>query len=372
MNRLAAIWILTLTLAGQAAANVIVINPSASIAAEPDSVKPGPSEAPSRMVPVLRLADIAKLEGDYAESLANVEIGPVRPSLRMSDIRDALDRHGVNWARLTLRGSLTVTLNDTPPKPAQSAAPSRIASPSDLAAATANPHGLLEVTTDAPAAPTLGQRLVDHLAARLGVPIADLKIAFEPADAALLGETTLKHRFEIDPITGDGVGRVPVTVRRYDGAILLATHHVVADVQVRRSVVVVRRSVSRGQVITDADVELKTLWIDSLIKEPLDDLACVVGMRAAGILRVGSHVHADDIRSLELVKRGQIVTVRAVSGGLVVKTVARAMGDGAAGEVIVVRNERTREQFNVRVTGPQEATVMLDAPGPVAVKEEAR
>jgi flagella basal body P-ring formation protein FlgA len=54
-----------------------------------------------------------------------------------------------------------------------------------------------------------------------------------------------------------------------------------------------------------------------------------------------------------LVKTGQFVTINVASGGVQVRTVARAMEAGSFGQSIKVKNEATKEIFDVTVTGAQ-------------------
>jgi flagella basal body P-ring formation protein FlgA len=58
-----------------------------------------------------------------------------------------------------------------------------------------------------------------------------------------------------------------------------------------------------------------------------------------------------------LAKSGQFVTVTLNQGSVQIRTVARAMESGSYGETIKVRNEDTRDVYDVTLTGPQTATI---------------
>jgi flagella basal body P-ring formation protein FlgA len=312
---------------------------------------------------IVKLGDIATFEGPAAEALADVELGPVRPAIRLSEVRTLLETRGTNFARISLRGALIVSINGAAtatPATADTAAAQAAADASAGGSLMSNPQGDVRIhPTDAQPG-TLRARLLAHLLDHLNLPHADVKVAFDSADMAQLDQLADEGRFELDPVVGDGVGRVILTVHKIQPDAPAQTIRITAHVTVQRPVVLVTRSLSRGQVIEPQDVEVRTLWLDSMIKPPLSDTSVVIGMRSAGVMRVGSHVHSDDLKTMDLVRRGQMVTVRCVSGQLVIKTVARAMGDAAMGETVMVRNDRTREEFAVRVTGPQEATVMIE------------
>jgi flagella basal body P-ring formation protein FlgA len=66
------------------------------------------------------------------------------------------------------------------------------------------------------------------------------------------------------------------------------------------------------------------------------------------------------IDPIELVKTGQYVTINVANGGVNVKTVAKALEPGSFGQTIKVKNETTKDTFDVTITGPQTAT--LNAP----------
>jgi flagella basal body P-ring formation protein FlgA len=63
------------------------------------------------------------------------------------------------------------------------------------------------------------------------------------------------------------------------------------------------------------------------------------------------------VQPVPLARTGQFVTVLLSRGGVTVKTVARAMEEGSYGQTIKVKNEGTKDVFEVVLTGPQEATL---------------
>ena len=55
---------------------------------------------------------------------------------------------------------------------------------------------------------------------------------------------------------------------------------------------------------------------------------------------------------------GQFVTITITSGSVRVKTVARAMDAGTFGQTIRVKNEATKDIYEVTLTGPQTAEMV--------------
>jgi flagella basal body P-ring formation protein FlgA len=86
-----------------------------------------------------------------------------------------------------------------------------------------------------------------------------------------------------------------------------------------------------------------------------------VGQQAARELKPGTVLTARMIDPVQLVKTGQYVTISLDQGAVRIKTVARAMENGCYGQTIRVKNEATKEVFQVVVTAPQTATMNLAA-----------
>ena len=105
---------------------------------------------------------------------------------------------------------------------------------------------------------------------------------------------------------------------------------------------------------------------DDLITGSSFDTRSLVGQVAAKMMRQGAIVYPEQIKSPRMVRRGQIITVRCIFGGLEVKTIARAREDGAAGDIIQVRNERSRDDYPVKVTAMGHAVALLAEPGHLA------
>ena len=69
------------------------------------------------------------------------------------------------------------------------------------------------------------------------------------------------------------------------------------------------------------------------------------------------------VEAVPLAKIGQFVTITLNRGSVRVKSVAKALEGGSYGQTIRVKNEATRDVYEVILTGPQEATMPApDAP----------
>ena len=74
-------------------------------------------------------------------------------------------------------------------------------------------------------------------------------------------------------------------------------------------------------------------------------------------MAAGTVLTARTVQAVPLARTGQFITVTLSRGGVRVKTVGRAMGEGSYGQTIKVKNEATKDVYEVVLTGPQEGTM---------------
>ena len=127
--------------------------------------------------------------------------------------------------------------------------------------------------------------------------------------------------------------------------------------------VVAGRTLERGEVIRPMDVELRVVPPQQLPiaqrkreswAESLDD---VVGLEVTRPFQSGQALDVAALRRPLLVRRGEVVTVLARAEGVQVKTSARAMEQGALGDLITLQVVDSRERYTARVIGQQKAEV---------------
>ncbi len=314
------------------------------------------------------LDDVAYLSGEAARALADLELTRFenrdKLTLTAPAIRRALSDRGVHWGRVNLRGPRQVRVsrqaNSTTSANASHTDPTEAAdAATGPATAQANPVGQLQNASTRPnTVRAFVRRWVEQATGAAG---GDLRIDYDDKDGEVWSMSDTGRRFELEPDATNTLGRIPMTLRVYRDNRPVATERLVVDVAVRRRVAVASTTLHRGQIITRGDVASTEHWIDSSRIDPVADAAALVGQQTARLVRPGQIIEPADVQSPVVVKRGELITVRALSGGLVIRTVARAQDAGAVGDVIVVRNVRTREQFHVEVCGPQEAVLAVDA-----------
>jgi len=341
MTRLAAI-VFALLVGLTARAGEIALRPSARLT-------PG---AP------VTLGDVATLTGDDAAALAPTALDVRRGSdgaaeITVEDVRAALDAAGVNWGRLTLRGSVCA-VRAAEPTPATPDAPRRARSRDEPAA------------VDLAGPPTVRTRLARLVARLYGVTPDNLRLRFDERDAEFLSTPESGRRIEIQPAATPNASRFSAVVWLYAGDELLGSRSVRVDVRVRRPVVVLTRALDRGDAVTPDAVRSETLWVEPAGSAMVGAVEDAVGAVARKRLDAGAILRAEALEPPIVVRRGELVTVHCVSGGVVVKAKARAARDGRAGERLELRMDGSKKTFVARVVAPGRAVVNLDAPASLA------
>jgi flagella basal body P-ring formation protein FlgA len=124
--------------------------------------------------------------------------------------------------------------------------------------------------------------------------------------------------------------------------------------------IVATRPVARGGVITAADVELRMVEATARTagtRPVADSVERIIGQEARQPLKAGEVVFADQVKSPLLVKRGDLISVGSQGGGVRVRTSARALQDGANGELIQVEALESKQRYDARVVGLRQATI---------------
>lgn len=305
------------------------------------------------------LSDIAELQGASAESLGAIVVadfgdkhrGPYR--IKLEDLRRQLtQQHQVNWARLSLTGYLeceVVRLQAQPARRMQIA---------DQATPVISNH-IQPVTTQTSL--TVRDRIIAQLGALADVSRDELEITFPSGDEAQLNQAAWADRWEVQPTTSSTLGRIPLVIRRYNtDDEIVQTIRATADVSHRRNILVIAKKVRRGQLLGPSDVKTQQVnWTQSQ-NTPLTQAEQAVGLMVSRNLDKGAPLLDRDVQAPVVVKRGENITVRAISGGFVVRMVGRATESGAMGEVIRIQNPVSRKYFHVRITGRSEGVVISD------------
>jgi flagella basal body P-ring formation protein FlgA len=235
-------------------------------------------------------------------------------------------------------------------------------------AAPSDPPGVAK-GDNAPSKPDIGPelrdlraRLIYDLAHRINISVDRLQIEFSAEDQKLLILPN-SDAISVEPQRANDLGNVSWLVTT---SVNGDTKRVRIAARARAWIdqVVCTHPLGLRQTITEADIETKRVLADRLPQDPLVTPEQVIGQQAARDLKVGSVMTAKLLAPVELVRPGQLVTVFMRRGAIEVKSVARALQAGSAGQSVKVKNEATGDLFQVTLVGPQ--TAILSGSDPVA------
>ena len=118
----------------------------------------------------------------------------------------------------------------------------------------------------------------------------------------------------------------------------LAVLMILAGSATLADVVVPTRTIRPGEIIAPADLAVKNATVPGAIERPGE----VIGREAGIALYPDRPIRRGDVRAPALVDRNQRVMLIYRSGGLRILADGRALGRGAAGDVIPVMNMSSR------------------------------
>ena len=247
----------------------------------------------------------------------------------------------------------------------ESAATSRSRKTKASAARRGPDASLPDDDTDAeePGLRTLRSVLRADLSVRLSLAEGQVQLAFDPRDESALNLAEPAFKFNVEPRRVRDLGEVAwdVTIVSDTGS---RKAQIRATARAWQQQVLLTKPLARGQVIQASDVTARRSLVDRLPGGALLAADQVVGQVAAREMRAGTLVTGALVEALPMAKVGQFITVTLSRGGVRIKSVGKAMEGGSFGQTIRVKNEATRDVYQVVLTGPQEATLAApDATG---------
>jgi len=192
-----------------------------------------------------------------------------------------------------------------------------------------------------------------------------LKIKFNPVVRDLLALSEPAYQFEISPQKRRPrwIGLVALKVRVFQKGELIQTVPLLVQVDLSVKVLIAKRKINSKAILSERDVEWTWKNVTQIRgKEPVD-MNELAGFRSKHLIPAGTILTKDLFEPIPLVKRGQLVTVIYRNGGLEIKTVGKAMETGCRGEIIPVRNERSKNVFRAKVLSTGKVLVSSSSVG---------
>lgn len=295
----------------------------------------------------LFVRDVAEVTGPDAEKIQGVVVSPAnRAAARISvdELRQALENAGVNLGRVTIAGAgCEIRGTEAVPDTSPAEAP---------AASRPTAHAMAQGAT-------IRDLVETELVRAQGLSPGDVRLAWADSDGAFLNTPVMGRKASVMPQgTGD---KVAVLVRVYDGDRITASGTVRVGVETRRRVLVANQTIARGVTLRADMVSAETRWMGA--GATAADPERAIGQVARSRVAPGDVVQVDDVEPPIVVKKGQVLGIDCVSGGIVVRASARALEAGRDGQVITVQAMNSKHTYRARLCGPGRGVTVTDEPG---------
>jgi len=208
---------------------------------------------------------------------------------------------------------------------------------------------------------TLGD-LFDGAGAAARTPVATRTGATVVLDAAVVQSAA--RRAGLDWANAEGLHRIIVRGGPPEASAVASNAGAVAAARGNIDVLTYTRSLAAGEIVQPTDIA----WIKAAAA-PGDapaDADMVIGKAAKRPLRAGAVVLAHDYGSAQVVKAGDIISVRFEADGISLTLEGKAMGPAGVGDTLAVQNTLSKKIIATIVTGPGQAVV-----GPAADQMKA-
>jgi flagella basal body P-ring formation protein FlgA len=312
------------------------------------------------------LRDIAELSGEEARKFADVAITVVTDGenvheIPLRQVRQALEDQNIHWGRVNLNGRSVLV---RPRARSMASAPLPMAGASVAVDEPRETRRVRETPVAQLAAEFIKARnlrgaIAEFLAVSLGVNPSHLRLEFDPRDELFLATSLDALRFEIEPTTSVRSNRVDLAVRIWDDGTARERRSVRVSPTIQLPVVALKREVGRGAMLTEQDIEIVQQWLPPVHGGLVTSEHDAVGRIATVRLSEGDALREQHVRRETLIRRGELVIVRALVGGSVISLHAEARADGSEGDMIEFRKVGERESFLAIVTARNEAVIDL-------------
>lgn len=302
------------------------------------------------------LGDVAEIltnSEDEAQRLAAIELFPAPTGVRkrflnLPELRDLLQQRQVDLADITFAGASRITVHGFE---------------------MVNPEPEAEPVVEAPhpIAPVMRTRIENQ--------VREAVIEYLRQKTQVQGPWTVRFSLEESQIRSlvdnesdlfvsggqspwTGSQHFLITADQAEGQLGL---RIDAIVTLPPAVVVAARPLSRGNLIQEGDVRLEVRSDVRDTDVTFASLDQVIGLETKQSIAAGEAMVDRKVQQPVLVKSGDIVTVFARSGGIQVRTVARARESGSMGELVSVEALNDRKSYFARVSGIQKVEIYARA-----------
>lgn len=294
--------------------------------------------------------------------LAKLETGRPYKKIDVRDVRQVLEEARINVALVRFAGPLECTVSRTDTDLKHGEALEQWVKAKEGTAATPEPAPVKSPTKTRAetnqSTRTLREILTNDLVTRFSIAPDQLVLSFDPRDDVALNLAEGPFKFSVSPRRVRDLGNV-----EWEVMILPASGGASRKEQIRATArawqeqVVAVRTMQRQQLILKDDVTQRRMLIDHLPDDTPLKSEQIVGQMAGRDVKPGTIMTAPMVEAVPLAKAGQYITVMLERGNIRVKSVVKALEGGCYGQTIRVKNEATKDMFEVVLIGPQQASM---------------
>jgi flagella basal body P-ring formation protein FlgA len=122
---------------------------------------------------------------------------------------------------------------------------------------------------------------------------------------------------------------------------------------------VVNRRISRGDIIRRDDIEWISVRKRSIRRDYIQNEEDIIGMAARRYISAQSPLSVGHLQRPQLVKRGGLVTISLINQTMSLKTQGRAIDTGGLGDIVRVKNSKSKKIIEAKVIGASRVKVNL-------------
>ncbi|MBU0483746.1 MAG: flagellar basal body P-ring formation chaperone FlgA [Proteobacteria bacterium] len=181
-------------------------------------------------------------------------------------------------------------------------------------------------------------------------PLENLKVSGFNAlpDSLILPEGKVDYRI-LNPIDNSHLGRKMVLLAVSVNGREIGQIQMSGDLRLLGDVICVTHKMSRNSIVSAEDLKVDRRDISMLDSGLINDLEQVIDKRLKTSLRAGAVIYENQVEDPPLVNRGDLVTIMAQSGPMMIKTQGEAKGTAARGEMVRVKNMTSRREIYAKV-----------------------
>lgn len=335
------------------------------------------------------LSDVAEIRGESAALAARMELGAAphvgqAGAIELSQVQSMLARRGVNLSSWVFRGASRCNVQrvagrgqrgtDESINSGKSAGGSAFATRSHTVRSEIGRNNTSTTQpgdgTEAARAATCGsdtleaalrQRIATRLASVNGTPV----IRFSAALGRTLALSKPTYDFQIVERSERTLGMVSFEVTVLEKGASRQTLPVLAEVSLRKSVVVAARPINRGEIIKPSHLQKAERTFERIEDIGVTEMSSLVGQRARKFIENQGILYSRDVESMPLINANEMVTVLVRRGNLTIRGSAKALESRGLNETVRLRNEMSKDVFTAIVVAEKTAEVRPEAPRPI-------